>query len=146
MDWSISWWVWILLGFGLALLEMTTPGGFYFIFFGIAALGVGVLSGFELVQGTALQFLFFSIIAVGTSLVFRKPLLRRFGPQPSDTEVDSLVGETAMALDDIEVEGFGRVELRGTVWKARNQGQQKVARGERCAVQRVDGLLLWVKS
>ena len=146
MDWTISWWAWIVLGFGLALLELTTPGGFYFLFFGVGALGVGLLAWPGIVEDTAFQLMIFSILSVGSSLMLRKPLLRRFGPKTPDVEVDSMVGETATALDDIDVNGFGKVELRGTAWSARNGGEQKVTRGQRCTVQRVDGLSLWVRS
>jgi len=146
MDWTISWWAWVLLGLALALLELTTPGGFYFIFFGIAAVCVGALSWAGLISETWLQFMVFSILAIVASLLFRRPLMQRFGPKAPEIPVDTLVGETAMALDDIEIDGFGKVELRGSAWNARNSGGQKVMRGQRCTVDRVDGLLLWVKG
>src|SRR5262245_62804172 len=81
MDWTISWWAWIVLGFALALLELTTPGGFYFLFFGVSAVCVGVLAGLGLLQETWLQLMLFSIFSVATSLLFRRPLLQRFGPR-----------------------------------------------------------------
>jgi membrane protein implicated in regulation of membrane protease activity len=97
-------------------------------------------------QEAWIQLMLFSIFSVVTSLLFRKPLLQRFGPKSTDVTVDSMVGETATALDDIDVNGFGKVELRGTAWSARNSGEQKVNRGQRCVVDRVEGLSLWVKG
>ena len=79
-----------------------------------------------------------------TSLLFRKRMLARFGPKQGDIVVDSMVGEAAMVLDNIEAGGFGKVELRGTAWNARNNSVRMLARGERCKVERVDGLSLWV--
>ncbi len=35
------WWYWMLLGLVLLGAEMVTPGGFYILFFGLAALIVG---------------------------------------------------------------------------------------------------------
>ena len=35
------WWYWMLLGIVLLGAEMVTPGGFYILFFGLAALIVG---------------------------------------------------------------------------------------------------------
>ena len=35
------WWYWMLLGLVLLGVEMATPGGFYILFFGLAALIVG---------------------------------------------------------------------------------------------------------
>jgi inner membrane protein len=146
ISWNIEWWAWVVLGFALALLEMATPGGFYFMFFGFGALAVGLLSWIGMAQEAWIQLMLFSIFSVVTSLLFRKPLLQRFGPRSTDVTVDSMVGETATALDDIDVNGFGKVELRGTAWNARNGGEQKVNRGQRCVVDRVEGLSLWVKG
>jgi membrane protein implicated in regulation of membrane protease activity len=145
MDWEISWWVWIIAGFVLALLELTTPGGFFFLFFGISAVGVGVLTGAGMLPQSWLQLLVFSVFSVAASLVFRKPLLQHFGPRIPDIPVDSLVGEVATALEDIDVNGYGKVELRGSAWNARNGGARKLARGERCTVERVDGLSVWIR-
>jgi len=36
--------------------------------------------------------------------------------------------------------------LRGTAWNARNSSDRILVRGERCKVQRVDGLSLWVNK
>jgi membrane protein implicated in regulation of membrane protease activity len=146
MDWSISWWVWLIAGFALALLELTTPGGFYFLFFGIAALAVGLLSGVGIIPQTWLQLMVFSVLAVAISLLFRKPLLQRFGPRIPEIAVDSLVGETATALADIDVNAFGKVELRGSAWSARNTGTRKLSRGDRCTVERVEGLSVWIRG
>jgi membrane protein implicated in regulation of membrane protease activity len=125
---------------------MATPGGFYFLFFGFGALTVGLLSALEAVQDSTMQLMLFSVISAGSSLLLRRPLLQRFGPKTADLEVDSMVGETATALDDIEVNGYGKVELRGSAWNARNGGEQRVIRGQKCVVQRVEGLSLWVSS
>ena len=35
--------MWVLLGFGLMLGEVVTPGGFFFLFFGVGALVVGAI-------------------------------------------------------------------------------------------------------
>jgi NfeD-like C-terminal, partner-binding len=82
----------------------------------------------------------------GTSILFRRRLLARFGPKAGDGNVDSLVGEAATVIDNIEAGGFGKVELRGTAWNARNSSDRILVRGERCKVHRVDGLSLWVNK
>jgi membrane protein implicated in regulation of membrane protease activity len=144
MDFTIEWWVWIIAGVALAMLELTTPGGFFFLFFGTAAVGVGLLTGVGMLPQSWLQLLVFSVLSILSSLLFRKPLLQHFGPRIPEIEVDSLVGETAVALVDIEPNGYGRVELRGSAWNARNSGSERVSRGDRCKVERVDGLSVWV--
>ena len=37
----MGWWLWMLLGFALIVCELTTPGGFFFLFFGLGAVAVG---------------------------------------------------------------------------------------------------------
>ena len=59
----MEWWMWMLLGLMLLLAELVTPGGFYFIFFGIGAIVVGVLAGIGASGPAWLQFLFFSILS-----------------------------------------------------------------------------------
>jgi membrane protein implicated in regulation of membrane protease activity len=142
----MAWWVWILVGLGLLLLEILTPGGFYILFFGFGALVVGLLASVDLAGPAWAQWLLFSAASVAGLLVFRKPLLQRFRSATPDREVDSLVGETAAALGAIASEAVGQVELRGTVWNARNVGEAAIAAGQRCRVRRVEGLTLWVRA
>jgi len=138
------WWGWFLFGFLLLLLELASAGGFYFLFFGVGALAVGILAWVPLVEAAWVQLTVFSIFSVLAMLLFRKRLLEQFGPKAGDIVVDSLIGEAATAVDTIEAGGFGKVELRGTAWNAKNNGSRLLVRGERCTVQRIDGLSLWV--
>jgi len=145
IDWMIPWWGWFIFGFLLLLLELASPGGFYFMFFGVGALGVGVLAWTAILQEAWVQLTFFSILSIVSSLLFRKRLLSRFGAKMGDGLVDTLVGEIATVIDDIAGSGFGKVELRGTAWNARNSGNGMLVRGQRCRVEKVDGLSLWVR-
>ena len=38
-----------------------------------------------------------------------------------------------------------QAELRGTAWSVRHDGTQPLARGRRCIVERVEGLMLHVR-
>ena len=140
----MTWWLWVLLGFFLLIVELLTPGGFYIFFFGIGAIIVGVLDSLGWAGPDWMQWLFFSLLSVGCLLIFRRPLLRKLRPSKADIPVDSLVGETAHAMEDIAVGGQGKAELRGTAWSARNSGQQPLLRGQRCQVDKVEGLVLWI--
>ena len=71
------WWYWMVLGLALLAAEMTTPGGFYILFFGLSALLVGTMAGLGIVDLDWLQWLLFSVIAIGSLLVFRGPLMAR---------------------------------------------------------------------
>lgn len=140
----MTWWYWLLLGLILAGAEIMAPGGFYLLFFGIAALAVGALAGSGVVAADWLQWLLFSVIAVVSLLLFRGPLLRMSQGHKSHP-VDTMVGETAVLLDDLPPEHTGKAELRGTTWSARNTGASPLAKGQRATVTKVDGLTLWLK-
>ena len=140
------WWIWVLLGFFLLLVELLTPGCLYLLFFGVAAIIVGLLAGVQLSGPSWMQWLLFSILSVAALLLLRRRLLRKLRPAGQGKEVDSLVGETALSLEDIAVDAIGKAELRGTSWNARNVGASALARGQRCKVERVEGLMLWVRG
>ena len=142
----MTWWIWILAGLGVLLLELLTPGGFYFLFFGAAAIVVGVLASLGM-QPDWMQWLVFSLLSVVSLLVFRGPLLRRLKPnEASSHAVDSLVGQSVVITEDAPAGGLGKAELRGTVWNVQNAGSELIGTGQRCRVLRVDGLKLVVQA
>lgn len=140
------WWNWVLLGLVLLAAEMATPGGFYILFFGLAALIVGALAGLEWLNTAWLQWLLFSILSLISLFLFRNSLLVWMkAREPVGQEVDSMVGETAVLTEDLPPGAVGKVELRGTTWSARNAGQTVLTKGHRARVERVDGLTLLIK-
>lgn len=142
---ALLWWHWLALGLVLVAAEMATAGGFYVIFFGIAALVVGALDLAGLSGPVWMQLLLFSVISVASLLFFRSPLVRWMKLDVPGRDVDSLIGELAMPLEDIVPGAVGRAELRGTVWTARNAARAAVHRGERCVVVRVDQLTVFIE-
>lgn len=141
----MMWWYWMLLGLLLLGAEMMTPGGFYILFFGLSALVVGTLAGLGVIGEDWLQWLLFSVIAVGSLLLFRGPLMAKLGDlRKGQPDVDSMVGEVAIPLETIAGGATGKAELRGTTWTAKNVGASPLARGQRGKVTRVEGLTLWI--
>lgn len=141
------WWLWLGLGIVLLGVELLSPGGFYVLFFGMAAIAVGVMAGLKLAGPAWAQWLLFSALAIVSMLVFRDPLLKKIGPKPSDGRpVDALVGEIATTVEPIALGAIGRVELRGTTWTARNADRADLPAGRRCRVEQVDGLLLLIRA
>ncbi len=140
------WWYWAAFGLLLVAIELMTPGGFYFIFFGAAALIVGALTLADLSGPEWMQWLLFSVFAIVSLLLFRRPLVQRMrGGGEGAEPMDSLVGEVATAATQIPPGAVAKVELRGTTWTARNVGAAAIGAGQRCRVQRVDGLTLEIR-
>jgi len=143
----MTWWLWTAVGVVLAALELLSPGGFFIIFFGVAALVVGGLELSGLLPQAWMQWLVFPIVALLALKFFRRPLLARMRlADPGKDDVDSLVGAVAMAADSIVPGGHGHAELRGTTWSARNVSDVPLTAGQRCRVVAVQGLMLDLRS
>ena len=140
------WWHWLLLGVVLIALEMAASGGFYIIFFGVAAVIVALLALSDLGGPLWLQLLLFSALSVASLLFFRNPIMRSLNLEGGASDLDTLAGESCSVLEPMPPGGNGRVELRGTTWSARNLGTTPLSSGARCTVVRSERLTLLVKA
>jgi membrane protein implicated in regulation of membrane protease activity len=138
----MSWWLWILAGLGLLAFEVATPGGLFALFFGVGALLVAPLALLGLPETG--QWIAFSLLSLAGLATLRGPLLRRLSLQPPQPV--ELVGEQAVLLEDLAAGGEGRAELRGTTWTARAASGIPLQKGQRCLVERVEGLTLWLRA
>jgi membrane protein implicated in regulation of membrane protease activity len=143
---AVAWWMWMIFGLALLVFELMTPGGFFVFFFGVAALLIGFLDLIGLHMPLALQGILFAAASVVSILVFRKPLMERFHYKMPKGKVDSMVGETAKAMDTIPSGGYGKAELRGTAWSVQNIGDITIPQAGRCKVEKVEGLTLLVRG
>ena len=134
-----------MLGLGLLLGEMVTPGGFYIFFFGVGAIIVGILAGFNVAGPLWFQVIVFSGLSLITFWLFRQRLLQSTHRESPD-HVDTLIGETAVITEEIPSRGVGKAEMRGTSWSAHNIGEKSLAPGQRCKVERVEGLTIYVRA
>jgi inner membrane protein len=141
----LEWWHWVVLGLILIALELAASGGFYVIFFGVAALAIAFLHLFDIAGPVWVQILLFSLISIAALMLFRKPVLRWLQLDGIGKDVDSLVGDVAVALDEIPPGEIGRAELRGTVWTARNRATVALRKGQRCTVVDVDRLTIFIE-
>jgi len=144
------WWHWSILSLVLIGLEILTLGGlgnFYFLFFGVAALIVSALTWLSLTEAAWLQWLCFVFFGIISLFALRKPLQGSGLLREKDgVPVDSMVGEFATVLDDLEAQRIGKVELHGTSWTARNAGTSILGKGSQAKVIRVEGLTLWIQA
>jgi len=142
---EILWWHWLVLGLVLIAAELAAAGGFFIIFFGIAAVIVGLLDSAGVVHDLAIELGLFVVLSVTSLALFRSRFLKWFQADPQLPPIDSLIGEVGVVLDDLGPGGVGKVELRGSSWSARTSGHLSLPRGARCRVVRVDQLMLYVE-
>lgn len=115
-------WNWLVFGLVLLILEIMAPG-FFFIWFGLAALVTGAaafLFSAPDAFGWQAQTVLFLVLAVGFVLAGRRffgardrqdePLLNRRGEQ--------LVGQRATLTEPI-VNGRGRIRINDTMWRVK---------------------------
>jgi membrane protein implicated in regulation of membrane protease activity len=135
--------MWLAGGLVLLVVELVTPAGFYVLFFGLGALTVGVLERIGLAESALSQWLIFSVASLTYLFLFRGRLQNRV--KRGTGEVDTLLGEIAIPRERIGPGALGRVDLRGTLWTARNDAAVAVEPDERCRVVRVEGLIVGIQ-
>jgi len=141
----MDWWIWVLGGLVLLLAEVLTPGGFFVVFFGAGAILVGALKLVGWGGPGWAEWLVFTVLSLVSLALFRDPLMRRFNMKAGKGTVDRMEGERALVTEDVAPGGVGKAEMRGTSWTARSTGTVTLTRGQRCRVERVEGLTLWLR-
>lgn len=141
----MPWWAWITLGAGLLAAEIIISTDFYLVFFGVSGLVMGLLLAFGVPLPTAAQWLIYVALSALALVVYRQKIRSRFMSTAQELSPE-LVDEIGVAKEAILAGGRGTVELRGTVWDARNEGEEDLAEGGRCVVMSVDGLSLVVRA
>jgi membrane protein implicated in regulation of membrane protease activity len=142
----MPWWMWVVGGLVLFILEVWTPTGFFLTFLGIGAILVGALARIGAVESDWMQWLLFSMLSVAAVVTLRRPLRERLLSKDNTSKIEGLIGEVVMPTQDIGGGAFGQAECRGTSWSARNVQETPLARGQRCRVDRVEGLTLYIRA
>ncbi len=112
--------VWIGIAILLGIVEIMTPGSFFFLFFALGALVASVAS--LTIDSVLIQTLVF--IAVSVVLVlFARPILKRtlnIGDQPKfPSNVSALINTDVLVLEDVDrYKGKVKVAHTGEVWSA----------------------------
>jgi len=111
--------IWFIIGLVLFLLELVIPG-FVIFFFGVGA-WITALLCLIFDPGINLQVIVFAITSVLSLLLFRKMIQKKFfyvREDRSDAVEDEFTGKEAVAKEDIHPGDNGKVEFKGTSWKA----------------------------
>jgi hypothetical protein len=140
----MSWWIWTLIGFLFLTLEFFAST-LHLAFFTAGAFLVALLVGLGIGGPLWAQILIFAAFSLITIFLIRPWAVQRLGLNVTKT-VDTMIGEHATAMADIPIAGFGKAEMRGSTWNARNIGETPLVRGQRCVVERVEGLQLQVRA
>jgi len=136
----LAWWVWISFGIIVLLTEAVTPGGFYLLFIGFAAVLTGIASVY--IGELWVEGLLFALLSVALITFLRKPLVERLRKDTPAADVPEFIGETAKAIETIAAGGEGTIELRGSTWKALNESDRDCVKDASCTVTARKGLTM----
>jgi len=135
---------WFIIGLVLFLLELVIPG-FFIFFFGLGAwiTAIVCLIGDP---GTNLQILIFAVTSVLSLIALRRIIQKKFfyskGNQSEEVE-DEFTGKEALSTTDFGGDKNGKVEFKGTTWKA--ESASEIKEGQRVVIIEKDSFKLIVE-
>lgn len=136
---ELQWWIWLVLGFGLILLELVIPT-FFIIWFGIGAVAVGVIAG--LVPGLSLasELLIWVVLSSLTVALWFKV----FKPRKDEKRwtADAVIGEVGLLVAPVSEFQKGRVRFQKPIlgneeWVC--VANADIASGERVRILAIEG-------
>jgi inner membrane protein len=117
---------WFIVGMVLFVMELVVPG-FVIFFFGIGA-WITALICLVAHPGTDLQIIIFAISSVLALIGLRRIIQKKFFFSKeglSEAVEDEFTGKEALALMDFGLEKQGKIEFKGTTWKAESLSEIK---------------------
>ncbi len=136
------WTYWIIAGIALVIVEILTPGSFFFACIGIGAIVAGLVA---VAAGPTWRPWVVFAVASFLSIYFIRPLVRPFLRQGTTrSNVDELIGRSAVVTEPIEPPRFGMVKISGELWRAQSDIKAEV--GSMVEVVSVEGTKLKVKK
>lgn len=133
--------IWWGLG-GLALIASDMLfGTFFLLFCGIGALITSLAIYLGLSHSWLNEFLLFSISSLLLVVLFRKSLVKKFGPQSGQTFEEHL-GKTVKVTSRISSHGKGRAVYRGAEWDAMSASGREYEENSEATIQKLEGITL----
>lgn len=142
--------LWVLFGLILILSELLATSVIA-VFFGIAAVVVGLLLWAGIIESWEMQFFLFGSISLLLWFTARKRLKRLFvGDVVEQTDKHQTfrdnLGQRAVAVTDF-VHGQGRVRLNGVAWQAESLPEDAaIGEGDQVWIIANDGIQLTVSK
>ena len=143
----LEWWHWIVIGLGLSIAEMAIPS-FFIIWFGIGAIGVGLILLLTPELTVAAQLLIWAVISsILVGIWFR--YLRPRTITAVGTSAANVTGEVGILVSDLSPNSRGQVRFQKPVlgsdlWEC--YAEQNIKAGERVRIVTVEGSFIKVET
>ncbi|MDX2309274.1 MAG: NfeD family protein [Hyphomicrobium sp.] len=147
---SLGYWSWLILALILMALETVVPG-IHFLWFGVAALVVGIIVAIASAAGMSealtlpWQFVLYAAIAFLTVFIvkrFAKPEAAKSDEPTLNVRGSQYIGKR-FVVEEAIVNGRGKIRVGDTLWAAVGED---AARGTMVEVTGVDGTALVVTT
>lgn len=137
----MNWIFWLVLVIVLSFVEIATVSlvSIWFVASGIVAM---ILSFF--IEDTAIITTIFILLGIFL-LVISRPIVNKLrGKDNEKTNLDRIIGETAIVTEDIKKNVVGEVKVDGKRWSA--VSKEKCLKGDTVKVLKIDGVKLIVEK
>ena len=95
------------------------------------------------VHNIYIQLAVFILLTVLLVFLLRKKIGESFRSSSAKTNIDSLIGKTAVVEEDILDGGVGRVKVGGMSWAAYTEEERDILAGEKVKVLDISGVKLY---
>ena len=136
-------WIWVGIAVIFAVIEALTVG-LTTIWFAGGAMAAALVS--KVTDSIFIQVLIFLLVSL-VLLFFTRPIaLKKLNRVTVKTNLDAIVGSTAVADSDINADERGQVTADGKVWTAvLAEGSGQVKAGDRIVIEAIEGVKLIVR-
>ena len=137
----MNWIFWLVLVIVLSFVEIATVSlvSIWFVASGIVAM---ILSFF--IEDTAIITTIFILLGIFL-LVISRPIVNKLRSKDNEkTNLDLIIGETAIVTEDIKKNVVGEVKVDGKRWSA--VSKEKCLKGDTVKVLKIDGVKLIVEK
>ena len=137
----MNWIFWLVLVIVLSFVEIATVSlvSIWFVASGIVAM---ILSFF--IEDTAIITTIFILLGIFL-LVISRPIVNKLRSKDNEkTNLDRIIGETAIVTEDIKKNVVGEVKVDGKRWSA--VSKEKCLKGDTVKVLKIDGVKLIVEK
>lgn len=138
------WLLWTLIGIGLLILEVITPG-FLVACFGVGALIAAIPAALGL---SAIWQMIAFVIGSALALYFVRPIIRRTYTkhEPIRTGADALLGRKLTLKHAVPAEGYAELAIDGDVWRVCSAQGTTLEAGQAVRIVRRDSLILYLQA
>ena len=137
----MNWIFWLVLVIVLSFVEIATVSlvSIWFVASGIVAM---ILSFF--IEDTAIITTVFILLGIFL-LVLSRPIVNKLRSKDNEkTNLDRIIGESAIVTEDIKKNEVGEVKVDGKRWSAISK--EKCLKGDRVKILKIDGVKLIVEK